>query len=99
MQCTIFAGELTDNHDLVSMKLYELEVPEGSDDGQEDRRQRVPGSSFFESPRDHVEDPKPSSMSGMCMTCVYDLGVLDLADTTNARKGIGLAILFLGWVL
>jgi len=65
-------GDLSDAHDIVSMKLYELDAPE--DSGDRDNIQ--PSSAFFESPRDHVEDPKPSSMSGIKLFFLLLLGVL-----------------------
>jgi len=67
-------GDLSDSHDIVSMKFYDL----GTHEGQlnEDRSKLTPSSSFFESPRDHVEDPKPSSMSGVKLFFLLLLGVL-----------------------
>jgi len=47
------------------MKLYELDLPENVVADTEDRSKINPSSSFFEPPRDHAEDPKPSSMSGL----------------------------------
>lgn len=68
-------GELSDNHDILSMKMFELEV-EASQDTDQERRNAVPSSSIFEPPRDHVEDPKPSSMSGIKTFFLLLLGVL-----------------------
>lgn len=55
-------GDLTDNHDIISMKLYELDIP---DDGKlnEDRSKIQPAASYFATPRDHIDDPPPP-MSG-----------------------------------
>ncbi len=47
------------------MKLYELDLPENVVADTEDGSKINPSSSFFEPPRDHAEDPKPSSMSGL----------------------------------
>ena len=60
---TLVIGELSDAHDILSMKMFELE---GATTKQtdEERRNAQPKSEYFESPRDHVDDPKPSSMSG-----------------------------------
>ncbi|XP_018576972.1 vesicular integral-membrane protein VIP36 [Anoplophora glabripennis] len=57
-------GDLSDNHDIMSIRLFELDLP---DDPQpeEDRSNIVPSATFFEPPRDHVPDPKPSSLSGI----------------------------------
>ena len=67
-------GELSDAHDIISMKLYELDAPDGSD--ADDRSNLSPSSAYFESPRDHVDDPKPSSMSGIKLFFLLLLGVL-----------------------
>ncbi|GAB6025830.1 hypothetical protein CHUAL_011813 [Chamberlinius hualienensis] len=56
-------GQLSDNHDIVAVKLYELENDDPN--ANEDRSDVVPEASFFASPRDHVEDPKQTSMSGL----------------------------------
>ena len=45
------------------MKMFELEGATTKDTNAE-RRNAMPKSEYFEPPRDHVEDPKPSSMSG-----------------------------------
>ena len=42
-------GDLSDAHDIISMKLFELEAPEGA--SSEDRSKLAPKSSFFEPPR------------------------------------------------
>jgi len=55
---SFFLGDLSDNHDLMSVKVYELDTPEASSGDSEDRSKIEPSSSFFASPRDHVDDPK-----------------------------------------
>ena len=70
---SFFQGDLSDAHDIISMKLYELDS-DGSDTG--DRDNIAPSSAVFESPRDHVEDPKPSGMSGIKLFFLLLLGVL-----------------------
>ncbi|WAR21967.1 LMAN2-like protein [Mya arenaria] len=54
-------GQLADNHDIMSLKLYELDVPETEGDKP---FTGLPEADFFASPRDHVEDPKGGFMSG-----------------------------------
>ncbi|CAL1261535.1 unnamed protein product [Larinioides sclopetarius] len=54
-------GELSDNHDIISIRLYELEVPDEKE--EEDRSKIAPAAAFFAPPRDHVDDPPPP-MSG-----------------------------------
>ncbi|XP_031564414.1 vesicular integral-membrane protein VIP36-like [Actinia tenebrosa] len=56
-------GELADNHDIKSMKLFEVEVPEGDEKkaGDEvDLTQIVPFADGAEKYRDHIDDPKGS---------------------------------------
>jgi len=65
-------GELSDNHDVISIKTYELDTPEKA----EDRNNIEPKAEFTASPRDHVEDPAPSSMSGVKLFFLMLLGVL-----------------------
>ena len=45
-------GDLSDAHDIISMKLFELEAPEGA--SNEDRSKLAPKSSFFEPPRGKI---------------------------------------------
>lgn len=71
---SIFSGDLSDNHDVISFKTYQLDATDAQ--MQEDRSQIAPSSSYFESPRDHVDDPKPSSMSGLKIFFLLLLGVL-----------------------
>lgn len=72
---SFISGELSDAHDIVAMKLYQLDDPVDADPA-EDRSKLSPSSSFFEPPRDHVDDPKPSAMSGIKMFFLLLLGVL-----------------------
>ncbi|XP_046741583.1 vesicular integral-membrane protein VIP36 isoform X1 [Diprion similis] len=61
---TATTGDLSDNHDVISVRLYELDLPDDVKD-EEDRSQILPSATHFESPREHVEDPKPSALSGV----------------------------------
>ncbi|XP_075232076.1 vesicular integral-membrane protein VIP36 [Lycorma delicatula] len=56
-------GDLSDNHDIMSIRLYELDMP-GDVKDDEDRTNIIPSASFYEPPRERIEDPKPS-MSGV----------------------------------
>ncbi|XP_071441798.1 vesicular integral-membrane protein VIP36 isoform X2 [Hetaerina americana] len=76
-------GDLSDNHDILSVKLYELDLPAGQAGtggagaaDEEDRSQISPSAAFFESPRDHVEDPKPSSLSGIKIFLLMMVGAI-----------------------
>ncbi|XP_046992560.1 vesicular integral-membrane protein VIP36 isoform X2 [Schistocerca americana] len=72
---TAATGDLSDNHDILSVRLYELDMPSDPKD-EEDRSQISPSAAFFEPPRDHVEDPKPSSLSGLKIFILMLLGTL-----------------------
>lgn len=60
---TAATGDLSDNHDVISIRTYELDAPPQSA-SSEDRSKIVPSASFFASPRDHTPDPPPP-MSGL----------------------------------
>lgn len=57
---TAATGDLSDNHDVISIKTYELEVS-GADQLQSDRSSIVPSALVHAAARDHVHDPPPSS--------------------------------------
>ncbi|XP_023029006.2 vesicular integral-membrane protein VIP36 [Leptinotarsa decemlineata] len=66
-------GDLSDNHDIMSIRLFELDLPDDPENA-EDRSNIIPSAAFFEPPRDHVEDPKPSSLSGIKIFLLMLLG-------------------------
>ncbi|XP_015910376.1 vesicular integral-membrane protein VIP36 [Parasteatoda tepidariorum] len=72
---TATTGDLSDNHDIISIRLYELEIPDYKD--EEDRSKISPKASFFAPPRDHIDD-QPPAMSGfklfLIIVCVL-LGI------------------------
>lgn len=49
-------GDLSDNHDIISLKLYELEAPMLDN---VDRTKIIPSAINFEAPRERIEDSKP----------------------------------------
>ncbi|XP_064599814.1 vesicular integral-membrane protein VIP36-like [Liolophura sinensis] len=57
-------GELADNHDIISVKLYELEAPENQKDDPLDYSKILPSAQNTEPARDRVDDTKTSSFSG-----------------------------------
>lgn len=67
-------GDLSDAHDLISMKLYDISTPD--DDILQDRANVMPSASFFEPPRDHVDDPKPSELSTWKKILLLIFGVI-----------------------
>lgn len=68
-------GDLSDNHDIIAVKLYELD-DSSTDATAEDRSNIVPAAQSFEPPREHVDDPKPSSWGGVKLFLLMLLGVL-----------------------
>lgn len=61
---TATTGDLSDNHDILSFRLYELDTQVDPNDIH-DRSSIVPSATYFDSPREHIDDPKPSAMSGL----------------------------------
>ncbi|XP_076165423.1 vesicular integral-membrane protein VIP36 isoform X2 [Ptiloglossa arizonensis] len=55
-------GDLSDNHDILSIRLYELDLPDDPKD-QEDRSNILPSAAFYKDPREHIDDPKQSTLS------------------------------------
>lgn len=58
---TAATGDLSDNHYVISVRTFELEVPGA---GDEDRSHLIPSAEFAEPERPHTED-EPRSMSGL----------------------------------
>ena len=56
---TAATGDLSDNHDIISIKTYELEVSKVVNP-LEDRSKIIPSASLFAPPRDHTPDPPPA---------------------------------------
>ncbi|CAH2233816.1 jg22498 [Pararge aegeria aegeria] len=56
-------GDLSDNHDIIAIKMYELDLLE-TQNKDEDRSHIIPSAASFEAPRERIEDEKPS-MSGI----------------------------------
>eukprot|EP00088_Acartia_fossae_P068691 TRINITY_DN8763_c0_g1_i1.p1 TRINITY_DN8763_c0_g1~~TRINITY_DN8763_c0_g1_i1.p1 ORF type:complete len:328 (+),score=38.70 TRINITY_DN8763_c0_g1_i1:53-1036(+) len=93
---TAATGDLSDNHDVITVKTYELDTPEGV--SKDERSDIQPAAEYFEPPRDHKEDPAPSSMSGIktflllmfgalcCVVCVV-IGIMIYQNQQeNSRK-------------
>ncbi|XP_025834534.1 vesicular integral-membrane protein VIP36-like [Agrilus planipennis] len=70
-------GDLSDNHDIISVKMYELDQPNEAE-AKEDRSNILPSATYFEPPRDHVDDAKPSSLSGIKIFLLMLVGSIAL---------------------
>jgi len=66
-------GDLSDNHDIYSIRLFELDL---SSDSKQDRSHILPSATNFEPPRDHVDDPQPSSLSGFKLFLLMLVGAI-----------------------
>ncbi|KAG7189988.1 hypothetical protein KM043_006146 [Ampulex compressa] len=78
---TATTGDLSDNHDVLSIRLFELDLPDDPKD-QEDRSSILPSAAFFESPRERVDDPKQPSMSGITVFLLMLVAALILIACT-----------------
>jgi len=55
-------GDLSDNHDVISVKMFEQEYDRVERALEGDGRGIVPEAEVFAAPRDHISDPKPSKL-------------------------------------
>ncbi|OAD56508.1 VIP36-like protein [Eufriesea mexicana] len=70
-------GDLSDNHDIISIRLFELDLPDDPED-QEDRSNILPSAAYFDAPREHVNDPKQSALSKIMVFLLMLVGALTL---------------------
>ncbi|KAK9889724.1 hypothetical protein WA026_007105 [Henosepilachna vigintioctopunctata] len=70
-------GDLSDNHDIISVRLFELELP-NEPISNEDRSKVLPSAKFFEPERERVEDVKSSGWSGVKLFFIMLLGGISL---------------------
>lgn len=68
-------GDLSDNHDILSIRLFELDLPDDPRD-QEDRSNILPSAAFYEAPREHVDNPKQSALSRIMFFLLMLVGAL-----------------------
>merc|ERR1712179_585932 len=68
-------GDLSDAHDVISVKTYELDTPAGV--SKEERADILPEADYVAAPRDHKDDPPPS-MSGVKKFFLVLLALLGL---------------------
>lgn len=57
-------GDLSDNHDIISMKLFQLMVEHPLEDDTVDWTKIEPSVSLLKSPKDNVDDPTGNFRSG-----------------------------------
>uniref|UniRef100_A0A1L8E2X2 Putative legume-like lectin family n=1 Tax=Nyssomyia neivai TaxID=330878 RepID=A0A1L8E2X2_9DIPT len=68
-------GDLSDNHDIISLRFYELDLVADPQVSLE-RRQIVPQALTFEPPRERSEDKKPSGWSNVKIFFVILFGMM-----------------------
>lgn len=81
-------GDLSDAHDVISVKMFEQEFAHVERVGEGDRRSVVPHAQFTVSPRDHVDDVRPSRLGwgGTVFLCI--IGVIVLVG------GLGFGVIY-----
>ncbi|VDL73678.1 unnamed protein product [Nippostrongylus brasiliensis] len=80
-------GDLSDNHDVIGVKMFEQEYAHVDRIGETNRKDVVPQAQYKAAPRDHVADPQPSKLGwfGTILLIVVAIGVVVVA------VGFGLA--------
>uniref|UniRef100_A0A1I7YI54 L-type lectin-like domain-containing protein n=2 Tax=Steinernema glaseri TaxID=37863 RepID=A0A1I7YI54_9BILA len=68
-------GDLSDNHDITSVKMFEQEFARVELQGDVDSKSIEPHAEYIASPRDHVDDPKPSKLGWMATTFLVIAGI------------------------
>ncbi|PAV75076.1 hypothetical protein WR25_02017 [Diploscapter pachys] len=69
-------GDLSDNHDIVAVKMFEQEFAHVDRVGETDRMKIVPHAEFTAAPRDHVDDPPPSKLGWFGTIILVVVGVV-----------------------
>ena len=82
-------GELSDAHDLIGLRTYELDVPRAEKAGEGDRYGFEPEAAHYAAPRDHVNDPRPSRLGGIGTFFLYLLGLVAVVGCV----GVGIVML------
>lgn len=82
-------GDLSDNHDVIGIRTYELEFP-GAKKVTEDRSQIIPSAASFAAPRERVPDAAPATsglkMFFLVVVCLVVLGGLCLLGLLFYQK-------------
>jgi len=67
-------GDLSDNHDIIAVRVYDLLPLDGGADPNLDRRVLTPAAQSFEPEREHTPDPEPMSFGAKLV--YFILGVV-----------------------
>lgn len=69
-------GDLSDNHDIIAVKMFEQEFARVEREGEGDRSQINPEADFIAAPRDHADDPKPSKLGTVGTFFLVFIGII-----------------------
>jgi mannose-binding lectin 2 len=72
-------GDLSDNHDVVGVKMYEIEYARAASQNDLLGAQILPNADIQTAPRDHSTDPKPSNLSTWAKYLLIFIGFLATA--------------------
>lgn len=81
-------GDLSDAHDIISVRLYQLDA-EMDYARAEERRSIVPFAKYAEEERPHIEDAKPSPVSQASRKFLRVLGYIILGAILVVALGFG----------
>ncbi|EYC20050.1 hypothetical protein Y032_0023g842 [Ancylostoma ceylanicum] len=71
-------GDLSDNHDVIGVKMFEQEFAHVDRAGETDRKDVVPNAAFKAAPRDHIDDPQPSKLGWFGTIVLVIVGIVVL---------------------
>ncbi|KRX55165.1 Protein RRP5 -like protein [Trichinella sp. T9] len=84
---TAATGDLSDAHDIISVRMFEIEYQRVERAGY-DTRGAVPQAEYISAPRDHVEDnPPPSKLSTLKYGFLFILGLIGIGILVVAASG------------
>jgi mannose-binding lectin 2 len=82
-------GDLSDNHDIVAVRMYEQEYARAERFGEVNHAQIEPSADNVAAPRDHVDAPRPSKLGWIGTTLLVIIGIVVIV------LGLGFGVLFL----
>ncbi|KAI6215911.1 L-type lectin-like domain-containing protein [Aphelenchoides besseyi] len=73
---TAATGDLSDNHDIISVKVYEIEYARAVNPMEINPGQILPNAEFQAAPRDHSSNPQPSKLSSWAKYLLIFIGIV-----------------------
>lgn len=80
---------ILDNHDVISLKMYEQEYARAEKENEVNRAHIEPSADFVAAPRDHIDAPKPSKLGWVGTTLLVIIGIVVVV------LGLGYGVLYL----